>query len=232
MIIIYFNQFLEKLIKIRTIYYINNYMSNKCYSCTSIIDNGIIHESNYYCSDKCYSDASKKCEFCLKQFNIINTPCFLNEPYYFCSIKHMFLANPRIRFGVIGGPVGGDLGPPAIIIEQENRLIPKYIAPAPSMPSPPESVEKQPNMPSPPEGVEKQPSMPSPPKGVEKQPSMPFPPPGFEKLPSMPFPPPGFQPLKPLYQPFPPSMPSYQVNNSIPIFRPYPMSFGKQVVFF
>jgi hypothetical protein len=52
----------------------------------------------------------------------------------------MNLANPRIRFGVIGGPIGGHLGKPAIIIECEEppmRSNPQYITPVPEKPKGP-----------------------------------------------------------------------------------------------
>jgi hypothetical protein len=112
-------------------------MSYTCFTCNSIIDSCINYNSNYYCSKECYISILKKCEFCFKEFNMIKTPSFYNEPYFFCSIKHMNLANPRIRFGVIGGPIGGHLGKPAIIIECDEPQMssnPQYIAPAPEKP--------------------------------------------------------------------------------------------------
>ena len=127
-------------------------MSYTCFTCNSIIESTIIYNSNYYCSKECYISILKKCEFCFKEFNIIKTPSFYNEPYYFCSIKHMNLANPRIRFGVIGGPIGGHLGKPAIIIECEEPPMPsnpQYIAPVPEKPKGgPPGLQRQFNAPS------------------------------------------------------------------------------------
>jgi hypothetical protein len=128
-------------------------MSYTCFTCNSIIDSCIIYKSNYYCSKECYISILKKCEFCFKEFNMIKNPSFYNEPYFFCSSNHMKLANPRIRFGVIGGPIGGHLGKPAIIIECEEppvRSNPEYIAPAPEKPKAPPGLQKpQQNAPKP-----------------------------------------------------------------------------------
>jgi hypothetical protein len=76
---------------------------------------------------------------------MIKTPSFYNEPYFFCSSNHMKLANPRILFGVIGGPIGGHLGKPAIIIECEEpqmRSKSEYIAPAPEKTKAPPGLQK------------------------------------------------------------------------------------------
>lgn len=125
-------------------------MSYTCFTCNSIIESCIIYNSNYYCSKECYISILKKCDFCFKEFNMIKTSSFYNEPYYFCSIKHMTLANPRIRFGVIGGPIGGHLGQPAIIMECKEPQLPsnpQYTAPAPDKPNAPPGLQKPINAP-------------------------------------------------------------------------------------
>ncbi len=178
--------------------------SNTCFSCNSIIESGIKIDSNYYCSEECYEYIFKKCEFCFKTFNIIKDQSFLNEPYYFCSINHMNLANPGIRFGVIGGPIGGHLGKPTIIIDSNEpsvRSEPLYVAPAPA--SGPPGLKRK----SPPPGLQisKPPII-----QQSKQSSI------QQSLPSN----------TPIY-----SLPQ-QVINGVPVFRPYPLPYGYPVVFF
>uniref|UniRef100_A0A6C0HVI1 Uncharacterized protein n=1 Tax=viral metagenome TaxID=1070528 RepID=A0A6C0HVI1_9ZZZZ len=124
---------------------------------------------------------------------MIKTPSFYNEPYFFCSSNHMKLANPRIRFGVIGGPIGGHLGKPVIIIECKEPQLPsnpQYTAPAPEkLKDPPIKSNPQYIVPAP----EK---LKGPPPGLQKQ------------LLNTP------QPLQSTYRPPPPVM-------NVPVFRPY-----------
>ncbi len=166
---------------------------NPCSNCKT--STNITINSYHYCSEECYNAIIKKCEFCAKGFNRLKQGVY-NEPYYFCTEKHMKLANPRICFGVIGGPVGGPLGKPSTIIEPNVpiKYHPFYIAPAPPKPS------------SPPPGLQKAaPSKPStPPPGLQKAatPKPLTPPPGLQRAP---------QPSTPIHQRvYQPSLPIRQ----------------------
>ncbi len=176
-------------------------MSNTCSNCDSTILSGIIRESNYYCSEECYSAVIKKCEYCFKTVNIIKVNGVYNAPYFFCSENHMFLANPRIRFGVIGGPIGYHLGKPAIIIDCEDPIEPslsQYVAPAP---------DAIPVRKGPPPGLRRQ----SPPPGLHMQSSPPSGPRQFKSVEYRP------QIHSPKYW-----TPHY-IMNGVPVFRPFPI---------
>jgi hypothetical protein len=105
---------------------INSKYTNLCITCNSKIPNGfnidVQSKFKYYCSDTCYYNKTKTCNFCQKVFSINKTETYCNEPYWYCSLKHLSLDIPRCQFGVIGGPVGGPLGRPKALPNKVSKI--------------------------------------------------------------------------------------------------------------